>query len=109
MSYRGILSNIINYIREIDIINTESFANNIRSRTMSKKAKALKDPEGNFNENAALENFKAIMDSGFGVPPKPTEAERKRSIRQSKSLERGVNKAIKNYEKTGSFSGKKKN
>lgn len=76
---------------------------------MGKKAAVSKDPEGNFDEDVALENFKAVMDSGLGIPPKPTEAEIKRSIRQSKALEKGVKKAIENYEKTGSLSGKKKN
>ncbi len=76
---------------------------------MSKKAKDLRNPEGSFNENVALENFKAIMDSGLGVPPKPTKEEKEKSKKESEWFRKGVEKRIKNYEKTGSFSGKKKN
>ena len=76
---------------------------------MARKKTVSEDPEhGLVNEDSVLRNFKTVLDSGLGIPPKPTKEEKGRSRKESERFRKGVEKALKNYEKTGLFSGKKR-
>jgi len=75
---------------------------------MAKKKTVSEDPEhGLVDEDLVLRNFNAIMDSGLGVPPKPTREEKEKSRKESEHFRKGVERCLKNYEETGSLSGKK--